>query len=133
MTGAAAALRYRATHEWVRDQGDGRVQVGISEHAQQELGEVVFVELPALGSEVKAGNECAVIESVKTAAEIYAPVSGEITAVNTELEDAPEKVNEDPCGAGWLLEIRYNKPQELEQLLSEAAYQESLQASTKDA
>jgi len=114
-------LRYTSTHEWIRQESDGTVTIGITDHAQQQLGDVVFVEPPAPGRQVKKGEECAVVESVKAAADIYAPVSGEIVAANTELADAPEKVNQDPYGA-WMFRIRPSDAAELAQLLDAAAY-----------
>lgn len=98
-------LRYTAEHEWLREEGDGTVTVGITDHAQAELGDVVYVELPAVGDEVEQGASFGVIESVKAASDLFAPVSGAVTAVNGALEGAPQQVNEDPYGAGWLLKL----------------------------
>ncbi len=89
-------LKYTATHEWVRTEADGTVSIGITDHAQELLGDMVFVENPAVGRKVKAGEECAVVESVKAAADVYAPVSGTVTEANSELDGAPEKINADP-------------------------------------
>ena len=114
-------LKYTASHEWIRQESDGTVTIGITDHAQQQLGDVVFVEPPAPGRKVKKGEECAVVESVKAAADIYAPVSGEVVAANTELSDAPEKVNQDPYGA-WMFRIRPSDAGELSQLLDAGAY-----------
>ena len=115
-------LKYTKSHEWVRQEADGTVTVGITFHAQSQLGDVVFVENPAAGRKVKQGEECGVIESVKAAADIYAPLSGEIVAVNGELADAPEKINQDPYSA-WMFRIKPGNPAELADLLDAAAYQ----------
>ena len=115
-------LKYTSTHEWIRQESDGTVTIGITDHAQQQLGDVVFVEPPAPGRQVKKGEECAVVESVKAAADIYAPVSGEVVAANTELADAPEKVNQDPYGA-WMFRIRPSDKGELAGLLDAAGYE----------
>ena len=119
--------RYRDTHEWAKLE-DGLVVVGITDYAQGELGDVVYVELPEVGREVEAGEAVAVIESVKTASDIYAPVSGEIVAVNEALSEHPEKVNEDPYGEGWLFKIKPKDPAELETLLDAEAYKKLLAA-----
>ena len=115
-------LKYTKSHEWVRQEADGTVTVGITFHAQSQLGDVVFVETPATGRKVKQGEECGVIESVKAAADIYAPLSGEIVAANGELIDAPEKINQDPYSA-WMFRIKPGNPAELAGLLDAAAYQ----------
>ncbi len=115
-------LKYTKSHEWVRQEADGTVTVGITFHAQSQLGDVVFVENPAAGRKVKQGEECGVIESVKAAADVYAPLSGEIVAVNGELADAPEKINQDPYSA-WMFRIKPGNPAELADLLDAAAYQ----------
>lgn len=114
-------LKYTKTHEWVLAQGD-TATVGITDHAQHELTDIVFVELPVSGTEVTAGKECAVVESVKAASDIYAPVSGEITGVNDALSNAPELVNDDPFGKGWLFKIRMSDPGQLDALLSPDDY-----------
>ena len=120
-------LRYTAQHEWLREEGDGTVTVGITDHAQAELGDVVYVELPAVGDEVAQGASFGVIESVKAASDLYAPVSGVVTAVNDALEAAPQQVNEDPYGAGWLLKLNPARPaEEGGTLLTAAAYRELL-------
>lgn len=116
-------LRYTESHEWVREEADGTVSVGITFHAQEMLGDVVFVEPPAIGRTVAKGEECGVIESVKAAADLYAPVSGEVVAANDVLTDAPEKVNQDPYAA-WMFRIRPSAPDELAGLLDAAAYRE---------
>ena len=115
-------LKYTKSHEWVKQESDGTFTVGITFHAQDMLGDVVFVENPAAGRRVRQGEECGVIESVKAAADIYAPLSGEIVAVNGELADAPEKINQDPY-ATWMFRIKAENPAELSGLLDAAAYQ----------
>ena len=114
-------LRYGKSHEWVRVSGDTAV-VGISDHAQHELPDVVFVELPALGRKLKAGESCAVVESVKTASDVYAPVSGEVVAANAELAQHPDLVNSAPYGEGWFFKIKLADPGELDRLLSPEDY-----------
>lgn len=118
-----AETRYTKDHEYIRVEGDTGT-VGISDFAQGQLGDVVFVELPAVGKTLAKGAEAAVVESVKAASEVYAPVSGEIVAVNSELEAAPGTVNEDPAGKGWFVKIKLKDPAELAGLLSEAEYQD---------
>ena len=115
-------LKYSATHQWARRESDGSVTVGITDHAQEMLGDVVFVDNPKAGSRVKQGEVCGVIESVKAASDIYAPVSGEVIAVNAELVDAPEKVNEDAYAA-WMFRVKPADAAELNVLLDAAAYQ----------
>jgi glycine cleavage system H protein len=115
-------LKYTETHEWVRQEADGTVTVGITDHAQEQLGDVVFVDMPAPGRTFKQGDECGVIESVKAAADIYAPVAGEIVASNTALADAPEKINQAPYET-WLFKIKPQNGAELQNLLDAAAYQ----------
>jgi glycine cleavage system H protein len=123
MSNIPSELKYAASHEWVRNEGDGVVTVGITEHAQDLLGDMVFVELPEVGSTVDAGDDCAVAESVKAASDIYAPVSGEIVAVNEELEDSPELVNSDAYGDGWMFKIKMSDTAELDALLDAEGYQ----------
>ncbi len=123
MSSIPKELKYASTHEWVRNDGDGIYTVGISEHAQGLLGDMVFVELPEVGDVVAAGDDVAVAESVKAASDIYAPIAGEITAINEELEDAPETVNSDAFGDGWLFKIKAEDPSELESLLDAEGYQ----------
>ena len=119
--------RYTKDHEYVRVEGDSAV-VGISDYAQEQLGDVVYVELPAVGKTLDKGAEAAVVESVKAASEVYAPVSGEIVEVNSELEGSPGTVNEDPAGRGWFLKIRLTDNAELEGLLTEEQYQDFLKS-----
>jgi glycine cleavage system H protein len=122
MSNIPSELKYAPSHEWVRNEGDGTYTVGISEHAQELLGDMVFVELPEVGDEVDAGEDCAVAESVKAASDIYAPISGEIVAINEDLEDAPETVNNDAYGDGWLFRIKASDESELENLLDAEGY-----------
>lgn len=117
-------LKYAETHEWARIESDGTVTVGISDHAQESLGDVVYVELPEVGDEVEAKAEAGVVESVKAASDIYAPVSGEIIAVNEQLEDAPETVNESPYDDGWFFKMKPRDLSEMESLLSPDDYEE---------
>ena len=117
-------LKYAETHEWARMESDGTVTVGISDHAQESLGDVVYVELPEVGAEVEARAEAGVVESVKAASDIYAPVSGTVIAVNENLEDAPETVNESPYDDGWFFKLQPRDLSELEALLSAEDYEE---------
>jgi glycine cleavage system H protein len=115
-------LKYTKTHEWVRREEDGTVTVGITHHAQDLLGDMVYVENPAIGRHVAADEECAVVESVKAASDVYAPVAGEIVAVNEEVGASPERINQDPYGA-WMFRLKPDDPHDLEGLLDAAAYQ----------
>ena len=119
--------RYTKDHEYIRLEGDTGI-VGITDYAQQQLGDVVYVELPGVGKAVEKGGEAAVVESVKAASEVYAPVSGEIVAVNGDLEGAPGTVNEDPAGRGWFMKIRLKDQGELDGLMTEEQYQEFLKS-----
>ena len=114
-------LKYAKTHEWVRVEGDIAV-VGITDHAQHELTDVVYVETPAVDSRVEAGKECAVVESVKAASDIYAPVSGDVVAVNEDLSSAPDLLNQDPYDKGWMFKIKMSDPGDLNDLLSPDDY-----------
>ncbi len=120
-------LKYAKTHEWVRVEGD-TAWVGITDHAQAELTELVFVELPEVGRTVSAGQPCAVVESVKTASDIYAPLSGEVIEVNQALTDDPGKVNADAFGEGWFFKVRMSAPSELDGLMDAASYQSQIGA-----
>ncbi|WP_062268646.1 glycine cleavage system protein GcvH [Endozoicomonas arenosclerae] len=122
----AATLKFAESHEWVQLNNDGTVTVGISEHAQELLGDVVFVELPVVGTEVTVGQEFSLVESVKAASDIYAPVSGEVIAVNESLEDTPETINESTYENGWIAKIRLSDASELDNLMIESDYQASL-------
>lgn len=126
MSNVPNELKYRDSHEWVRKEADGTFTVGITEHAQELLGDMVFVDLPDVGNSYSAGDECAVAESVKAASDIYAPVSGEIVAVNDALGDAPELVNSEPYAAGWLFRIKASDESELDSLLDADAYKASI-------
>jgi glycine cleavage system H protein len=124
MSEIPSELRYRDSHEWVRVEGDGTVVVGISDHAQGELGDMVFVELPEPGMSYGQGEACAVIESVKAASDVYAPLSGEVVEANGQLEDSPELVNSDPYGDGWLFRLLPSDASQIDGLLDAAAYAE---------
>jgi glycine cleavage system H protein len=119
--------RYTKDHEYIRIEGDTGT-VGISDYAQGQLGDVVFVELPSVGKSLSKGSEAAVVESVKAASEVYAPVSGEVVEVNSDLEASPGTVNEDPAGRGWFLKIRLTNQGELDELMTEEQYQEFLKS-----
>ena len=120
-----ANLKYAKSHEWAKLEADGLVTVGISDHAQEALGDIVFLELPEVGRKVRAGEECAVVESVKAASDIYAPVTGEVVAVNQAAVDAPESVNQDAYAA-WLFKLKPDNAADLDGLLDAAAYQSTL-------
>ncbi len=120
-------LKFLKSHEWARVEDDGLVRVGISDHAQSQLGDLVYVELPEVGAAVQAGTGVAVMESVKAASDIYAPVSGEIVEVNELLNDKPETINEDPFGDGWLFLIRPSDRAELDELLDAKDYEELIE------
>jgi glycine cleavage system H protein len=115
-------LKYTASHEWVRIEADGTLAVGITDHAQELLGDMVFVECPAAGRTLKAGEECAVVESVKAAADVYAPIAGTVTAANADLDGAPQKLNEDPYGA-WIFKMTPFNAADVDKLMDAAAYQ----------
>ncbi|MGL5032159.1 MAG: glycine cleavage system protein GcvH [Aeromonas sp.] len=124
MSHIPSELKYATSHEWIRVEANGEAVVGISEHAQALLGDMVFVELPSVGKQVSVGDDCAVAESVKAASDIYSPVSGEIIAVNDALEESPELVNSDPYDAGWLFRIKLDDMSELANLLDAQGYQQ---------
>ena len=117
-------LRYTKEHEWARDEGDGRVRVGITDFAQDALGDVVYVDVPEVGTEVKAGQAFGEVESTKSVSDVYAPVSGKVVERNGTLSDAPETVNDDPYGQGWMIVIEPTDRSELEALLDASAYQQ---------
>ncbi len=127
MSNTPAELRYAASHEWARLEQDGSVTVGITDHAQEALGDVVFVELPEVGKALAAGEQAGVVESVKAASDIYAPVAGTVIAVNEALADAPESINGAPYGA-WFFKLQPASASDLDQLLDAAAYQASCDA-----
>ena len=127
MSSIPEGLRYTQSHEWIRDEGDGVVAVGITDFAQSQLGDIVFVEVPQSAADVTAGEVVGVVESVKAASDLYSPVTGTIEASNGELETGPERVNEDPYAA-WFVKVRLADPSQLNDLLSAAAYAELLPA-----
>ena len=124
MSNTPNELKYASSHEWARLEEDGTVTVGITDHAQNALGDVVFVELPDVGTELNAGQEAGVVESVKAASDIYAPVSGEVIAINSVLEDSPETINGDPYQEGWFFRLQPSDISELDNLLDAEGYQE---------
>ena len=123
MANIPADLKYLESHEWARVESDGTVTVGISDHAQGALGDLVFVEVPEVGKTLNKGDAAAVVESVKAASDVYSPVSGEVVAANDALSGSPELVNTDPYGAGWLFKVKPSNGSELEQLLDAKAYE----------
>lgn len=123
MSEVPANLRYSKSHEWLRQESDGTVVLGVTDHAQAALGDLVFVELPDVGSELSAAQECAVVESVKAASDIYAPIAATVVAVNDALNTTPELVNQSPYEAGWLMQLKPNDKSDIEQLLDATAYQ----------
>jgi glycine cleavage system H protein len=127
MSNVPEDLKYTATHEWVSREADGSVRIGISDHAQDALGDLVFVELPVLGDQIDQGDACAVVESVKAASDIYSPITGEVVAVNEDLEDDPGLINSDPYGDGWLFAVSVDDETELDALLDAATYEEGLE------
>lgn len=124
MSNIPSNLKYTQSHEWIRDEGDGVVSIGISDHAQEALGDLVFVELPEVGTALDAGDECAVVESVKAASDVYAPVGGEVVEVNELLADAPETINSDAYEEGWIFKLKLSDADELEGLMEADAYAE---------
>ncbi len=128
MSSVPEELKYTESHEWIGIEADGSVKIGISDHAQEALGDLVFVELPAVGEKVDQGEACAVVESVKAASDIYSPVTGEVIAVNEDLEDDPGAINADPYGDGWLFQVQLDDVAELDRLQSPDAYKASLEA-----
>jgi len=125
MSEVPSELKFLSSHEWVMVE-DGIATIGVSDHAQELLGDLVYVELPEVGDTVAAGDSVGVIESVKAASDTYAPISGEIIEINTDLEDAPERINVDPYGEGWMYKISIDDAEELENLLDAAAYSDSI-------
>ena len=120
-------LKFTDSHEWVRDNGDGTVTIGISEHAQEMLGDVVFVDLPEVEAEIEAGDSFSLVESVKAASDIYAPITGEILEINEELEDSPELINEEPFEGGWIVKVKMSDASELDNLKSAEEYLNSIE------
>jgi glycine cleavage system H protein len=130
MSNVPADLRFLKSHEWARLEDDGSVTIGISDHAQQALGDLVFVETPEVGRRVKAGEACAVVESVKAASDVYSPVTGEVVASNADLGGQPELINSDPYGAGWIMRVRLEDKAQFASMLDAQAYQAALAAET---
>ncbi|MDR3416129.1 MAG: glycine cleavage system protein GcvH [Nevskia sp.] len=126
MSKVPAELKYAKSHEWVKPLPDGSVLVGITDYAQQSLGDLVFVEVPKTGRKLAAGEACAVVESVKAASDVYAPLAGEVTDANPKLADAPETLNADPYGAGWLWKLKPANPADVDGLLDAAGYEKVL-------
>ncbi len=120
-------LKFADSHEWVKDNGDGTVTIGISEHAQEMLGDVVFVDLPETDDEIEAGESFSLVESVKAASDIYAPISGEIVEINEELEDSPELINEEPYEGGWIVKVKMSDASELNNLKDAEEYLSSVE------
>ncbi|WP_286069492.1 glycine cleavage system protein GcvH [Stenotrophomonas sp. 57] len=120
-------LKFLKSHEWARVEGNGRVTVGISDHAQGLLGDLVYVELPEVGADAKAGEQIAVVESVKAASDVYSPVSGKVVEVNSALSDKPETINEDAYGEGWMFVVELTNAEEVNELLDPDAYAEALE------
>ncbi|WP_105901138.1 glycine cleavage system protein GcvH [Vibrio gangliei] len=120
-------LKFTESHEWVRDNGDGTVTIGISEHAQEMLGDVVFVDLPEVGDTIDAGDSFSLVESVKAASDIYAPVTGEIVEINEELEDSPELINSESYEGGWIVKVKLDDPSELDNLQDAEEYLASIE------
>jgi len=123
MSNTPEDLKYTKDHEWVRDNGDGTVTVGITDHAQDSLGDLVFVELPEVGRAVESAEACAVVESVKAASDIYSPLAGEVAEVNETLGDAPESINDDPYGEGWIFKLKVSDAAGIEALLDATDYE----------
>ena len=120
-------LKFTDSHEWVLDNGDGTATIGISEHAQEMLGDVVFVDLPDVEDEVEAGESFSLVESVKAASDIYSPITGEVVEINEELEDSPELINEEPYEGGWIVKVKLSNPSELDDLKDAEEYLSSIE------
>ncbi len=127
MSNIPSHLKYTESHEWVNIEENGNVRIGISDHAQEALGDLVFVELPVVGDEISQGDPCAVVESVKAASDIYSPVSGKVVAINEDLDSDPALINADPYGDGWLFELELIDKEEMDGLKGAEAYEESLE------
>ncbi len=127
MSTIPADLKYTRTHEWVRDLKDGTVEIGITDHAQHSLGDLVFVEVPEAGRKLGVGEPCAVVESVKAASDVYSPVAGEVTAGNPELAASPELINQDAFGAGWLMRVKPTNAAVIAELMSSSEYEALLE------
>ncbi|MBV2093123.1 MAG: glycine cleavage system protein GcvH [Candidatus Thiodiazotropha sp. (ex. Lucinisca nassula)] len=122
MSNTPTDRRYAKSHEWIKDEGDGSLTIGITDHAQELLGDLVFVDLPEVGQSLDAGGDCAVVESVKAASDVYSPVSGEVIAINDALDGAPETINEDAFGDGWMFKVKASDMSELDGLLDAEGY-----------
>ena len=127
MSNIPQELKYTQSHEWVSSEPDGTVRIGVTDHAQEALGDLVFVELPAVGDHIDQGDPCAVVESVKAASDIYSPITGAVVALNEDLEDDPGMINNDPYGDGWLYALKPSDESEVEALLDAATYEEGLE------
>lgn len=127
MSNIPADLKYAASHEWVRAEPDGTFAIGITDHAQAALGDLVFIELPKVGRKLAANESCAVVESVKAASDVYAPIAGEVAAINEALATAPELLNSDPYGEGWMWKLKPANPADVEGLLDDAGYAKSIE------
>lgn len=125
MKNVPSELKYATTHEWAKKEADV-ITVGITDHAQDLLGDIVYIELPTLGQSLSLGEECGVVESVKAASDIYSPLSGEIIEINSNLEVTPGLVNEDPYGSGWIFKIKLDKPEEFDALLTAESYEKQI-------
>ena len=123
MSNIPSQLRYTKDHEWVEQTSDGKFRVGITDFAQAALGDIVYIQLPKVGDQVAQGKVCGEVESTKSVSEIYAPLTGKIVSVNSELDAAPEILNSDPYGAGWIIEVEVSEPSQLDSLLSPTDYQ----------
>lgn len=128
MSNIPADLMFTSSHEWVRDEGDDTVTIGITDHAQELLGDLVFVELPDIGDVIETGGEAGVVESVKAASDIYSPVTGEVIEINEDLVDSPELVNEQPYDNGWIYKIKLSNSSEMDDLLDAEAYSELVES-----
>lgn len=128
MSKVPTELRYTKSHEWIRKESDGTLTIGITDHAQELLGDLVYVETPDVGSQYDSGEDCAVVESVKAASDVYAPLAGEVVQVNADLADTPETINKDPYGAGWIFRIKPGNPADVNALLDAAAYSAQIAA-----
>ena len=126
MSSIPTELKYTESHEWVKDNGDGTVTVGITDHAQEALGDLVFVELPEIGKQLAAKDACAVVESVKAASDIYSPLSGEVVGANEALDGAPETINEDAYGEGWIFQLKLSDPSQLDDMMDAGGYEQLL-------
>jgi len=127
MSEIPSELRYTKSHEWVRNEDDGTVTVGITDHAQELLGDLVYVELPEVGTEMAAEDAVCVVESVKAASDVYMPVSGEVVVVNSDLADAPETINDSPYDDGWLIKIKLSNPDEINDLMDADSYEAEIE------